>query len=134
MELRYGSVLLDVESNDEDDDTPSDTFFDRSGDTGFVVIDDVETVIWLDMAARSLLDDEYPDMVLAANIKVEEEAFDNESVLLVGRIDNGTVAALASVLCPRNPEHEAEKLDKVGCPDELSDEKERIIEVSCTEW
>ena len=134
MELRYGSVLSDVESNDEDDDTPSDTFFDGSGDTGFVVIDHFETVIWLDMAARSLLDDEYPDMVLAANIKVEEEAFDNESVLLVGRIDNGTVAALASVLCPRNPEHGEERLDKVGCPNELSDEKERIVEVSCTEW
>ena len=126
-------MLLDVDSNDRDDDMPSGTLFDGLGDTGFVVFDDVESVIRLGMAARSLLDDEYPDMVFAANLEVEEEVFDNESVLLVGRIDNGTVAALTSVLCPRDPEHEEKKLDKVGCPDELSDEKERIIEVSCTE-
>ncbi len=118
MELREGSMVLNVELYDSDDDTPLDVLFDRLDDTDFEASDDCderEKIFWLD--------------VIAVGVGLEDKDVDTNVALLAGLLDDVEFGALAAVLCTRKLEDEEERLDKSDCTDELREEEERISQV-----
>ncbi len=118
MELREGSMVLNVELYDSDDDTPLDVLFDRLDDTDFEAIDDCderEKIYWLD--------------AIAVDVGLEDEDVDTNVALLAGLLDDVEFDALVAVLCTRRLEDEEERLDKSDCTDELRGEEERIAQV-----
>lgn len=114
MELRDGSVVLEVELNNRDD-------MDRVASDG---CDVREMVTRLDVVVGSLLSNGGAGLPFAVDFGVDDEALDTESILLAGLPGDLELDALAAVLCSRNFANEEERLDKVDCANELYDEEE----------
>ena len=123
MELRDGSVVLEVELNNRDDvdSVTSDGCYDR------------EMVTRLDVVVGALLSNGDASFSFTVDVGVEDEAFDTESILLAGLLDDLELEALVAVLCSQDFANEQEKLDKVDCTNELYDEEEELADVFCTD-
>ena len=123
MELREGSVVLEVELNNGDDidSVASDS------------CDELDMVTRVDVVVISLIGNRGVGLPFAVDVGVEDEVLDTESILLASLPDDSKFGALAAVLCPPDLEDEAERLDKLDCTDELYDEEEELTDVRLTD-